>query len=49
LDETWLVTTTSTRSFGRMKPPAPVSAEIATDTARMPRDTLADMKPALSE
>ena len=37
--------TTSTRSFGRMKPPAPVSAEISVDTARMPVGRMAAMKP----
>ena len=37
---------TSTRSFGRMKPPAPVSGEISVDTARMPDGRIAAMKPA---
>ena len=37
---------TSTRSFGRMKPPAPVSGEISVETARMPDGRIAAMKPA---
>ena len=36
---------TSTRSFGRMKPPAPVSGEISVETARMPVGRIAAMKP----
>ena len=36
---------TSTRSFGRMKPPAPVSGEISVETARMPAGRIAAMKP----
>ena len=36
---------TSTRSFGRMKPPAPVSGEISVETARMPLSSTAAMKP----
>ena len=36
---------TSTRSFGRMKPPAPVSGEICVETARMPVGRIAAMKP----
>ena len=34
---------TSTRSFGRMKPPAPVSGEISVETARMPDGRIAAM------
>src|ERR1700716_4228102 len=36
---------TSTRSFGRIKPPAPVSGEISVETARMPLGRMAAMKP----
>ena len=36
---------TSTRSFGRMKPPAPVSGEIWVEMARMPDGRIAAMKP----
>ena len=36
---------TSTRSLGRMKPPAPVSAEISVEIARMPVGRIAAMKP----
>ena len=36
---------TSTRSLGRMKPPAPVSGEISVETARMPVGRIAAMKP----
>src|ERR1700682_1519043 len=36
---------TSTRSLGRMKPPAPVSGEISVETARMPEGRIAAMKP----
>ena len=36
---------TSTWSFGRMKPPAPVSGEISVETARMPDGRIAAMKP----
>src|ERR1700721_962725 len=36
---------TSTRSFGRMKPPAPVSGEISVDIARIPGGRIAAMKP----
>ena len=36
---------TSTRSFGRMKPPAPVSGEISVEMARMPVGRIAAMKP----
>src|ERR1700678_310076 len=36
---------TSTRSFGRMKPPAPVSGEISVDMARIPCGRIAAMKP----
>ena len=36
---------TSTRSFGRMKPPAPVSGEISVEIARMPVGRIAAMKP----
>ena len=36
---------TSTWSLGRMKPPAEVSAEICTETARLPAGRIADMKP----
>ena len=36
---------TSTRSLGRMKPPAPVSGEISVETARMPPGRIAAMKP----
>ena len=46
--ETWSDSITSTRSFGRMNPPAPDSVEIPIDTARMPGVSLADMKPAAS-
>ena len=42
------VSRTSTRSFGRMKPPAPDSTLMPIDTARMPGDSWAAMKPALS-
>ena len=34
---------TSTRSFGRMKPPAPVSGEISVEIARMPDGRIAAM------
>ncbi len=34
---------TSTWSFGRMKPPAPVSAEISVEIARMPDGSTAAM------
>src|SRR5215203_991973 len=37
---------TSTRSLGRIKPPAPVSGEISVETARMPDGRIAAMKPA---
>src|SRR5947199_5688633 len=40
---------TSTRSFGRIKPPAPDSVVIGIDTARMPGATVAAMNPAESE
>ncbi|MBA7640734.1 hypothetical protein ES703_48405 [subsurface metagenome] len=40
-----LVSSTSTRSLGRMKPPAPVSGEISVETARMPVGRIAAMKP----
>ena len=36
---------TSTWSFGRMKPPAPVSGEISVEMARMPAGRIAAMKP----
>ena len=36
---------TSTRSLGRMKPPAPVSGEISVEMARMPVGRIAAMKP----
>ena len=36
---------TSTRSFGRMKPPAPVSGEISVEMARKPVGRIAAMKP----
>src|SRR3954447_23704340 len=36
---------TSTRSLGRMKPPAPVSGEISVEIARMPVGRMAAMKP----
>ena len=36
---------TSTKSFGRMKPPAPVSAEISVAAARIPAGKIADMNP----
>src|SRR5882724_3381700 len=36
---------TSTRSFGRMKPPAPVSGEISVEMARKPLGRIAAMKP----
>ena len=36
---------TSTRSLGRMKPPAPVSGEISVEIARMPVGRIAAMKP----
>src|SRR5580704_5365913 len=36
---------TSTRSFGRMKPPAPVSGDTSVDTARAPLGRIAAMKP----
>src|ERR1700737_5342554 len=36
---------TSTRSLGRMKPPAPVSGEISVEMARMPAGRIAAMKP----
>ena len=36
---------TSTRSLGRMKPPALVSAAILVATARLPAGRIADMKP----
>ena len=36
---------TSTRSFGRIKPPAPVSGEISVEIARMPDGRIAAMKP----
>src|SRR5258708_31304682 len=36
---------TSTRSLGRIKPPAPVSGEISVETARMPAGRIAAMKP----
>src|SRR5450631_2832116 len=36
---------TSTRSFGRMKPPAPVSGEISVEMARIPAGRIAAMKP----
>src|ERR1700741_4394678 len=39
------VNNTSTRSFGRMKPPAPVSGAISVETARMPDGRIAAMKP----
>src|ERR1700761_8517705 len=39
------VSSTSTRSLGRIKPPAPVSAEISVDTARDPLGRIAAMKP----
>jgi len=48
VSETWRVTMTSTRSLGRMKPPAPVSVAIGIDTARMPGVSRAAMKPAAS-
>ncbi len=35
---------TSTKSLGRMKPPADVSADIAVATARMPEGRIDDMK-----
>src|ERR1700732_1836443 len=40
-----LVRSTSTRSLGRMKPPAPVSGEISVETARMPVGRIAALKP----
>src|SRR6201984_2874347 len=40
-----VVRRTSTRSFGRMKPPAPVSGAISVETARMPDGRIAAMKP----
>ena len=40
-----LVRRTSTRSLGRMKPPAPVSGEISVEIARMPVGRIAAMKP----
>ena len=36
---------TSTRSLGRMKPPAPVSGDISVEIARMPVGRMAAMKP----
>src|SRR6266849_107980 len=36
---------TSTRSLGRIKPPAPVSGEISVEMARMPLGRIAAMKP----
>src|ERR1700712_1950289 len=36
---------TSTRSFGKMKPPAAVSGEISVEMARMPVGRIAAMKP----
>src|ERR1700712_3325652 len=36
---------TSTRSFGRINPPAPVSGETSVETARMPVGRIAAMKP----
>src|SRR5262245_6005116 len=36
---------TSTRSLGRMNPPAPVSGEISVEIARMPDGRIAAMKP----
>src|ERR1700740_2956294 len=36
---------TSTRSLGRMKPPAPVSGEISVEIARMPPGNTAAMNP----
>src|SRR4051794_28798063 len=40
---------TSTRSFGRMNPPAPDSVVIGIETARIPGLTVAAIKPAESE
>src|SRR3954452_13453184 len=36
---------TSTRSLGRINPPAPVSGEISVEMARMPAGRIAAMKP----
>src|SRR4051794_39486244 len=36
---------TSTRSLGRIKPPAPVSGDISVEMARMPTGRIAAMKP----
>src|SRR5207249_11788336 len=40
-----LVRMTSTRSLGRMKPPAPVSGEISVEIARMPVGRIAAKEP----